>query len=133
MKPLKIFLAILSVAFVALSCEKDKRVPPDLSFRTGTRFISRDTTVGKDTAVVVGVIAQMTEDYLKRFSVSHAYDNNATTTTDTTIALDNSANAHYETFYPIQTRNQAGTEKWVFTITDINGNTAQKQIVLTVQ
>ncbi len=133
MKPLKLIFAILIAAFIAWSCEKDKRVPPDLSFRTGTNFISRDTTVGKDTEVVVGVIAQMTEDFLKTFSVSHAYDNNATTTTDTTIALGNTSNAHYETFYPIQTRNQAGTEKWIFTITDMDGNIAQKQIVLTVQ
>ena len=40
---------------------------------------------------------------------------------------------HYDKDVTFTTRNQAGTEKWIFTITDKDGNIAQEQFVLTVQ
>lgn len=133
MKSIKTLFVILSLSLITTSCEKDKHVPPDVSLKTGTGYIAADTTVAPNTAVTVGFVADKTEDELKTFNVSYAFDNAATTTTDTTITLTSAEEDHYEKDYMFTTRNQAGTEKWIFTITDRDGNIAQKQIVLTVK
>ena len=133
MKSIKALFVILSLSLFSTSCEKDKHVPPDVSLKAGTGYTSADTTVAPNTAVTVGFVANKTEDELKMFNVSYAFDNAAATTTDTTITLTSTEEDHYEKDYTFTTRNQAGTEKWIFTITDRDGNISQKQIVLTVK
>ena len=133
MRPLKTILATLSAVFIISSCEKDKHIPPDVSLKTGATYVSDDATVQKDTTINVGFVAEKTEDELKTFNISYAYDGAATTTTAETFTLSSSEEEHYEKDYTITTRDVAGTEKWIFTITDRDGNIAQKQIVLTVQ
>lgn len=133
MKPLKTMLLVLGLAVFIASCEKDKHVPPNVSLKTGAGYTSADASVAPGTAVTVGFVADKTEDELKTFNVSYALDNATTTTTDTTITLSSSEEDHYENDYRFTTRNKTGTEKWIFTITDRDGNIAQKQIVLTVQ
>jgi|SRR5215217_5590942 len=133
MKSIKVFLVILSLSLFSISCEKDKHIPPNVSLKTGAGYTSGDATVAQGTQVTVGFVADKTEDELKTFNVSYAFDNATTTTTDTTFTLTSAEEEHYEKDYPFTTRNQAGTEKWIFTITDRDGNIAQKQVVLTVQ
>lgn len=133
MKHLKSILAILSFAFVISSCEKDEHVPPNVSLKTGAGYTSTDAAVAKGTAVTVGFVAEKTEDELKTFNVSYALNGATTTTTAETVTLSSSEEDHYEKDYTFTTQNTAGTEKWIFTITDRDGNIAQKQIVLTVQ
>ena len=135
MKSIKALLIILSLSIFSISCEKEKdaHVPPNVSLKTGTGYTSADTDVAQATQVTVGFVADKTEDELKTFNVSYAFDNAATTTTDTTITLTSAEEDHYEKDYTFTTRNQAGTEKWIFTITDRDGNIAQKQVVLTVK
>ena len=131
MKLLKTILAALSAVFIILSCEKDKHVPPDVSLKTGATYISADATVPKDTTITVGFVANKTEDELKTFNVSYAYDGATTTTTAETFTLSGDEEEHYEKDYTITTRDVAGTERWIFTITDRDGNIAQEEIVLT--
>jgi hypothetical protein len=133
MKPVKAILLALTFPLLILSCEKDKHVPPNVSLKTGTGYISGDATVPKDTIITVGFIADKTEDELKTFNVSAAFDGGTSTADIQTFQLTAAEENHYEKDLQIHTRNQAGTEKWIFTITDRDGNIAQQQIVLTVQ
>ncbi len=118
---------------VLASCKKDARVPPVVSFKTSAGYTSADVTVAPGTPVLVGFVADKTEDELKTFNVSYAYDGAATTTTAATVALDPTEEDHYENDYTINTRTTPGTEKWIFTVTDRDGNVSQKDILLTVQ
>ncbi len=135
MKPVKAILLVLCFSFAILSCkkEKDKHVPPNVSLKTGTGYTSADATVAKTTSVKVGFAAEKTEDELKTFNVSHAFDGATTTETDATIVLTADQEDNYENDYTFTMRNQAGMEKYIFTITDRDGNISQKTIVLTVQ
>jgi len=133
MKSVKTIFVTLAVTLAVVSCEKDKHVPPDVSFKTGTGYTAADATVAQGVAIMVGFVADKTEDELKTFNVSHAFDGATTTTTDTTITLTSAQEDHYENDYMFTTRSQAGTEKYTFTITDRDGNISQKSLTLTVQ
>src|SRR5215203_2896060 len=125
MRPLKTIFAALSAVFVISSCEKDKHIPPDVSLKTGVAYISADAYVPGDTTITVGFVADKTEDELKTFNVSYAYDDATTTTTAETFTLSGDEEEHYEKDYTITTRDVAGKERWIFTITDRDGNIAQ--------
>jgi len=133
MKPVKAILFTLTFSLILFACKKDKHVPPNVSLKTIMGYTSGDVTVSQDTTLKVGFVADKTEDELKTFNVSHAYDGAPTTISDTTIALTDAEANHYDYDYMVTTRSQAGTEKWIFTITDRDGNIAQKTVTLTVQ
>ena len=128
---------MLAVALIAVlaSCKKDEdpREPPDLEFKTGGSYTSADATVGQGDSILVGIEATKTEDELQNFNVSYAYDGATTTTTYLNDPLTGAEEEFYETDVTFVTRNQAGTEKWSFTITDRDGNITTKAITLTVQ
>lgn len=125
--------AILSASALMQSCkEKDERVPPDVVFKTGGSYTSANATVAAGDTVLVGITADKTEDELSTFNVSYAYDGAATTTTATTESLTGTMEEHYETDYEIVTRSTAGSERWVFTITDRDGNITSVELTLTV-
>lgn len=137
MKPLRIIFPalILLLLCTASSCKKqvDPHVPPDLSFSTGAGYTSTDVTLNQGDSILVGVAVHKTEDDLRTFNISYAYDGNANSTTYYNYVL---TVAEYESFghdHIIHTRNQSGTEKWIFTVTDRDGNVTQKSITLTVQ
>lgn len=117
----------------ACSKEEDKMIPPILEFKTGAGYTSADATVGKNAAVKIGIHAEKTEgeDYLKTFSVGHAFDGGAEAN-DSTLILPESAHDIFETDINITTRNQPGTEKYIFTITNRDGLIVSKSITLTV-
>ena len=126
------FVFLLGIStFLMVSCGKDQRVPPELIINSGRGFVSTDTTLGRQDTIKVSITANKTEDELKTFNVSYSYDNGMTTTFLNEV-LTKSQNEHYEKVVTIVTRNVAGTEKWLFTITDRDGNITTKQIVVTV-
>jgi hypothetical protein len=126
---LLLFVVILSFS----SCELfDKHEKPNIQFKTGTGYTSADATVAKGATVKVGIIADKTEDAMKTYNISYALDAAATTTTKETFTLTSSEEGHYEKDYEFTVRNQAGKEKWSFTITDRDGNIAQLSVTLTV-
>ncbi|MBD0295976.1 MAG: hypothetical protein ICV53_02285 [Flavisolibacter sp.] len=133
MKKILFLLSLTVIIFSVISCEKDPHIPPDIQFKTGPGYTSGDATVAKNTAVTVGIIATKTEDELRTYNISYAYDNATTTTTAQTFTISKSEENRYEKDYTFSTRNQTGTERWIFTVTDRDGNIAQKQIVLTIQ
>ena len=125
-----LFLATLSI--LAVSCKKDKHVPPTVNFKTGTGYTANDISVARNTIIKVGIIADKVEDDMLTYNVSYAYDGAATTVTNQTFTLAGAEQQHYDKDVTFTLRNQAGSEKWTFTITDKDGNITQKQITFSV-
>lgn len=137
----KIILSLLMfTALVAASCKKktttttstDKRVPPDLTLKTGTGYITKDTTVTKQDTLVFGIKVTKTEDNLTSFNASYAYDASTTTTTFFNHTMTTSEYTGYNTDVQYVTRNQSGTETLTFSVVDRDGNISKKTIVLTI-
>jgi len=124
---------LLAAGSFFTSCEKDEHVPPAMEFRTGTGYTSSDVTVGLQDSLMVGVIADKTEDELKLFNVSVMYDAATTSNTLWTDTLSEAEEEHYEADLNIMTRNVAGEEHYTFTITDMDGNITSKHLDVTVQ
>lgn len=130
-----LFLLCSSVLLLAAGCkkEKDAHIPPQMDLRTGGNYTSADRTVMHGDSVLVGVVITKKEDDLKTYNISYAYDGASSTTTFYNYVMTTAEYNGYSKDTWIHTRNQAGTEKWVFTVTDRDGNLAQKSITLTVQ
>lgn len=126
-----VMITILSAGFS--SCEKDQHKPPSITLKTGAGYTSANAIVTKSQSIKVGITADKVEDDMLTYNVSYTYDNAATTITSQTFSLTGSEQQHYDKDVTFNTRNQNGAEKWIFTITDKDGNIAQKEIVLTVQ
>jgi hypothetical protein len=124
-------VAVISVAAVLAACkkEKDPRVPPSMSFKTGTGYTSANDTVGLQDTLLIGVIIDKTEDPLIALNVSVAYDGAASTT----VHNQDLSGDHVEYDQQVITRDQSGSENWIFSVTDRDGNITTKNIVLTVQ
>jgi hypothetical protein len=118
-----------------LSCKKkkDAHVPPNVVFKTGANYISDNATVTKQDTLTVGIVATKTEDDLKSYNASCAYDGASNTVTFYNYFMSASEYEHYDKDLQIVTRPQAGTEKWVFSIVDRDGNITQKSFTLTVK
>ena len=127
---------LLATSMALISCKKakaDPHVPPNVSYKTGGKYITDNCTLPKQDTVMVGITATKTEDNLKSYNVSYAYDGATTTTTFFNYLLAESEYDGYSKDVTIITRNQAGSEKWVFSIVDRDGNITQKTIIITVQ
>lgn len=133
MKAMKYVVMISLFSLVFSACEKDAHIPPDISLKTGAGYTTADATVAKNQSIMVGVTGVKKEDDMINYNVSYAYDNATTTTTYQNFSLTGSEQQNFTKDVTFTTRNVAGTEKWIFTITDKDGNIAQKTIVLTVQ
>jgi hypothetical protein len=132
-KLLSLSIFFMAVIFLTACGEKDEHVKPNVSFKTGATYVSADKTVGKDSVITVGIIAKKTEDELKTLNVSYALDGATTTTTFNTLTLTKAEEDGFEKDVTIKTRSQAGTERWVFTVTDRDGNIANVEFKLTVK
>lgn len=135
MKTFVLYGLTLFMGVVLMSCKKevDAHIPPDVVFKTGAGYTSADATVGLQDTLLVGIVATKTEDDLKSYNVSYAYDGASSTTTFYNYLMTETEHTGYSHDVEIITRNQAGSEKWVFSIVDRDGNITQKTIVLSVQ
>jgi len=136
MKKSIITLVIAGTSLFLMNCKKkpvDAHVPPNVTYKTGGKFISDNCTLPKQDTVMVGMTATKTEDNLKSYNVSYAYDGASTTTTFFNYYLAEAEYNGYSKDVTIITRNQAGSERWVFSVVDRDGNITQKTIVITVQ
>ncbi|HEY0433762.1 MAG TPA: hypothetical protein VGC95_07820 [Chitinophagaceae bacterium] len=127
-------LAVLFICSVLVTgCKKDKMVPPTIEFKTGNSYISADAHLAVNTAFTVGIDAKRTEkeDDLKTFVITRSYDGAAETTVATeTLTADQAG--EFEKDYPFTTRNQAGTEKYSFIVTNRDGLITTKSITISV-
>jgi hypothetical protein len=135
MKNIISILSIAALLSMSASCKKNKdaHVPPGLSFKTGAGYTSGNVTIQHGDSVLVGVIITKEEDDLRTLNLSHAYDGATTTTTQFTYTMTAAEYTGFNHDYYIVSRNTPGTEQWIFTVTDRDGNLAQKGITLTVQ
>ena len=125
-------IALFGAITLSSSCKKeeDKKVPPAISFKSGTGYTNANGNFGMNDTIVVGINASKTEaeDNLKKFTVTQQYDGGTVNTTQVeNFDLDN-----YTTDVTIVTRAVAGTEKYTFTIINRDGLTASKSLVLYV-
>ena len=128
-------IAVIASAFIFLlsSCEKDKGILPDISFKTGAGYTSADATVARNTAFKVGINAAKTEsnDVLKTFNISVSFDGGASSTVySETLTAAQGDNYIYD--FNRTTRNQAGMEKYTFTITNKDGLINTVTLTITV-
>lgn len=118
-----ILICLTAFTFLAFaSCKKDPGRVPDISFKTGAGYTSADASIVKNTPFKIGINAAKTEeeDVLKTFNISVSYDGGASAT----IYSENLTTAMEDNYtYDLlkSTRNQAGTEKYTFTITNRDG------------
>jgi hypothetical protein len=124
---------ITVVAVLISSCEKDKMIPPTIDFTTGAGYVSADGHQAVNTAFKIGVTAKRTEpnDDLKTFIVTRAYDGGAETTIDN-VTIPTAQAGEFTKDYDLTTRNQNGTEKYTFTVTNRDGLITTKSITITV-
>lgn len=135
-----ITLSILALVLIGASCKKkstssagvDPRVPPEMTFKTGGKYVSADKTVNKLDTVLVGVIVTKTEDNLTSFNASVSYDGSTTTSSFFNHHLSSLEYESYIVDVTYYVRNQAGKETLTYTIVDRDGNITKKTIVLTV-
>jgi hypothetical protein len=125
------FLAAVFAFFS--SCKKDKMIPPTLDFTTGNGYVSADAHIALSTAFKIGVDAKRTEEHddLKTFIVTRSYDGGAETTIDD-VTLSAAQAGEFTKDYDMMSRNQAGTEKYTFTVTNRDGLITMKSITITV-
>lgn len=137
MKPLKIYLlTLLADILLSFGCKKnnvDPHIPPDLTLKTDAPYTSADKTVNKGDTILVGIVVTKTEDDLKSFNVSYFYDGATMGTTYYNYLMSDTEKSAYSKDIKIVTRNQAGTEKWVFTILDRDGNMTQRAVELLIK
>jgi hypothetical protein len=129
-KILFLFFAII----ICSSCEKDKRILPAISFKSGTGYTSSDATIARNTGFLVGINAAKTEDkdVLKTFNASVAYDGGTSTTIYSEV-LTAAQGDNYTHDLSLTTRNQSGVEKYTFTVTNRDGLVNTITLNITVQ
>jgi hypothetical protein len=136
MNPLNTFILVsLFFTLCSVSCKKkkvDQHIPPDMVFKSGGIYTNADRTLNKKDTITVGITATKTEDDLKSYNVSYYYDAGTTSTTFFNYFLTSNEINSYSHDIKIIARDQSGTEKWVFSIVDRDGNITQKTILLTV-
>ncbi len=127
-----IFAILIALVFLA-SCEKDEGKLPNIAFKTTAAYISTSTTLSRDTTVVIGITASKAEDkdVLVSFDGSRSYDG-GTSTSFTSETLTGSNGDSYSKDVTITTRNQAGTEKYTFTVVNKDGLKNNVSLTITV-
>jgi len=109
-----------------ISCEKEQEAPATFEFKTGIGYTSQDSTISKGIPLTVGIIAIKAENILKTYNVSVSFDGASSTITIKNFTIPSNENTHYDKDVYFTTRNQAGTEKYYFTIVDADENIVQK-------
>src|SRR6185503_8238809 len=125
-------LLLITATITIVSCEKDKHVPPNITFKTAAGYTAADATADTSAAILFGVDVEKTEDELNTFDVSVSFDG-GTATSIQTEAITGSEEDCFNRDVNVTTRTVAGTEKYTFTVTDRDGNIAQESLTITVQ
>jgi hypothetical protein len=129
--PFRILLLIAAIIFFA-SCKKEKDAElPDISFKTGSSYISTNTTLGKSEIVTVGIAADKKNADLMTFKVYQS-GANSSFSLQNTYNVSNDEKDHYEKDYKITTDTASGSENWKFEISDKNGNVNSVELKLTI-
>ena len=126
-----LLLSFLSVFFWGCTKDKDKDAPK-LTLKTGAGYTSTNVTIGKAASFKVGIKAEKTKNDLLVYIVDYSLDGGAVFNS-VNSPVTPTGTATFETDINLITRNQAGTEKWLFRVADTEGKLTTKEITLTVQ
>jgi hypothetical protein len=126
-------VVIVFSLFQCIFCEREQEPLPVIELKTGDGYIYQDSAIAKGSTLLVGINAAKAENNLKIYNVSVAYDGAHTTTTIQKFSIDSGESTNYEKDVSFKVRNQAGTEKYYFTIVDVDGNIVQKVLNFVVE
>lgn len=129
--PQLLLMFLLTITTTSCKKEKDPELP-EVSFKEGMGYVSSNTTVGKSNQITIGVTSRKNKATLKTFTVYQAYDN-FEYQQDYIYTLMNNEGENFSRDYQFTTRTESGREKYKFTVTDSEGNTGVKEIILQVQ
>jgi hypothetical protein len=118
---------------ICISCEREEEALPTLELKTGTGYTSQNATISKGSSLTVGIIATRAENNLKIYNVSVSYDGATTTTTIQNFTIPPDENTYFDKDVNFAVRNQSGSEKYYFTIVDVDGNIIQKSLAFMVE
>ncbi len=136
----KLFLSFLAIAtastLLLTGCQDPEPtdVKPTISFETGADYISADATVEAGSTFMLGINADANDNsganLTKLTMVRHFVSINAeqTITWDTTINV-----ATYSIDFQVTAYNEEGTDSFIFTITDAEGETAEVSLDITTE
>ncbi len=129
-----LILALLS-SLLFLSCEPEKednspKSSPTINYRADSSFTGTNDTVGQGDTVRFGVTVIKGTDDMAAFLVRVAFDGQSAYEQRDSIAIQ-SDTIYFEK--QIVTRNQAGSEKWMFGLQEVDGDNYFRPITLTVQ
>ncbi|MGZ3865355.1 MAG: hypothetical protein ACXVC6_00465 [Bacteroidia bacterium] len=132
-------ILLIAMVVMMISCKKksssapvDPRVPPKLEFKTGATYVYKDTTVTKQDTLMFGIVATKTEDNLSTLNGSSSFDGNTSTSSFYNHHMATYEYSGFSIDLPYYVRNQAGTEKVIFTVVDRDGNITKISVTLTV-
>ena len=131
MKTLKHFLILCCCAGVMFlsSCEEEDPVPPSIAFIGGAGYVSQDDSLLTSTDFMVGITATAGDKKLDNLTITRCCLNNVTTTViNTAISGDN-----YSFDSTFTTQDVAMDERWEFTVTDKDGETASISFTITTR
>ena len=133
-KKLTTGITLVTIILSLNSCEKDKGILPYISFKTTAGYTSADVTIARNTAFLVGIDAAKSEgnDILKTFDASVTFDAATTSTSFYSETLTAAQGDNYSKDLPRTTRNQAGKEKYTFTVTNKDGLVNSISLTVTV-
>jgi hypothetical protein len=127
-----VLLLLLPLLLVQLSCKKQKDATlPDLAFSDDPKYVSSNAEVGQGTVLTVGIQAEKTKKDLRKFEVRYSYDGDQYDKFSSEL-IPSDQKTRFFREVKITTRSEQGIERWRFEVSDIDGNTASEEIVLTV-
>ena len=130
---MKIWITLLIVLLFSVSCENEQEPAASIEFKTGIGYTSQDATISRGSSLTIGIVADKAENNLKAYNVSVAYDGALNTITVHNFTISSEENSHYDKDVSFIVRNQKGTEKYYFTIVDVDGNLVQKILTFTIE
>lgn len=132
-------MKFIQMAFIALiatlviqSCEKDEGNLPQISFKTGGSYISKDDSLAIKTGFIIGINAAKSEkkDVLKKFNISKSIDGGASVS-----VLNKDLSSSEEDNFSFDYNDSMGSvvgqkTKYIFTITNRDGLTNTVSVTL---
>jgi hypothetical protein len=135
MPKIKISLTIFLFMIALISCEFDEGKLPNIKFKTGDNYISRDTTLDASHDLLIGITASKSEsnDVLKKFNISKSI-NGGTSESLFSQSLSGSDGNNYSYDYSTLVDTTKGQfAKYTFTVTNRDGLTNQVELTVTTK
>jgi hypothetical protein len=130
---MKRWIPLLFYLLICISCENEQETEASIEFKTGIGYTFQNATISRGSSITVGIVADKAENNLKTYNVSVSNDGASTTITVQNFTISSDENTHYDKDVNFTIRNQTGTEKYYFTIVDVDGNIVQKILTFKVE